>query len=132
MVANLVLLVALVAWHDNASDLYGYTGTVATLTVLIAYGMMNIASLIRFTKSDLQAGRWYLLAPPVIGIGLAAYALFANIYPVPAFPFNYFPYIVVVYMAAGGVVLVTSRRRVSDVDMAQYEYGAGSDVVETS
>ena len=51
MIMNLVLLAVLAVWHNNASDLYGYTGTVATLTVLIAYGMMNIASLIRFTKT---------------------------------------------------------------------------------
>ena len=86
MIMNLVLLAVLAAWHNNASDLYGYTGTVATLTVLIAYGMMNIASLIRFAKQDFQAGRWYMPVPPVVGLLLAAYALFANIYPVPVFP----------------------------------------------
>lgn len=132
MAANLVLLVCLAIWHNNASDLYGYTGTVATLTVLIAYGMMNIASLIRFTKSDLQAGRWYMLVPPIVGLILAAYALFANIYPVPAFPFNYFPYIVIVYMAIGVVVLLASRRHVRHVEMTQYEFGSGTDVAETS
>jgi amino acid transporter len=131
MISNLVLLVALMVWHDNASDLYGYTGTVATLTVLIAYGMMNIASLIHFTKSDLQAGRWYMPIPPVVGLLLAAYALFANIYPVPAFPFNYFPYIVMAYMAAGGAVLASSRQRVRHVDIAQYEFAEAQNIAET-
>jgi amino acid transporter len=132
MVMNLVLLVSLAAWHDNASDLYGYTGTVATLTVLIAYGMMNIASLILFTTADLKAGRWYMPIPPVVGLLLAAYALFANIYPVPAFPFNYFPYIVIAYMAVGAAVLLASRRRLAHVDMAQYEFSAVQDVSEVS
>ena len=132
MIMNLVLLAVLAAWHNNASDLYGYTGTVATLTVLIAYGMMNIASLIRFTKTDLQAARWYMPIPPVVGLLLAAYALFANIYPVPAFPFNYFPYIVIAYMAVGGAVLMAARRRVPHVDMAQYEFAAVQDVTEVS
>jgi amino acid transporter len=132
MIMNLVLLAVLAVWHNNASDLYGYTGTVATLTVLIAYGMMNIASLIHFTKQDLQAGRWYMPVPPVVGLVLAAYALFANIYPVPAFPFNYFPYLVIAYMAAGGAVLVASRRRVPHVDMAQYEFTVLRNVTEVS
>jgi hypothetical protein len=57
-------------------------------------------------------------------VPLAAYALFANIYPVPVFPFNYFPYIVIAYMMAGGIVLMASRRRVAHVDMAQYEFTA--------
>jgi amino acid transporter len=56
MIMNMVLLAALAAWHNNASDLYGYTGTVATLTVLIAYGMMNIASLIRFPTKTCRRG----------------------------------------------------------------------------
>ena len=121
MLANLVLLIALVTMHDNASDLYGYTGTIATLAVLIAYAMMNVASLMRFTSSDLQAGRWYMLVPPVVGLGLSGYALFANLYPVPAFPFNIFPYITIAYMAVGAVVLVASRRRTSKLDISQYE-----------
>ena len=131
IISNLILLAALAFWHDNASDLYGYTGTVATLAVLIAYGMMNIASLIRFTKSDLQAGRWYMPIPPVVGLLLAAYALFANIYPIPAFPFDYFPYIVMAYMAAGGVVLAASRQRVRHIDMAQYEFVEARNIAET-
>ncbi len=132
MVLNLALLAALAIWHNNASDLYGYTGTVATLTVLIAYGMMNIASLIRFTKADLQAGRWYMPLPPVIGLALAAYALFANIYPVPAFPFNYFPYIVIAYMAVGAAVLLASRRRLAHANIAQYEFAALPDATKVS
>jgi hypothetical protein len=70
--------------------------------------------------------------PPVVGLLLAAYALFANIYPVPAFPFNYFPYIVIAYMAVGGAVLMAARRRVPHVDMAQYEFAAVQDVTEVS
>jgi amino acid transporter len=122
MIMNFVLLAMLANWHNNASDLYGYTGTVATLTVLIAYGMMNIASLIRFTKTDLATGRWYLTIPPIVGLLLAAYALFANVYPVPAYPFNYFPYIVLAYMAIGGAVLIVSRRSAPNANMAQFEF----------
>jgi amino acid transporter len=130
MASNLVLLIILAAWHDNASDLYGYTGTVATLTVLIAYGMMNIASLIRFGKNDVKSGRWFMLIPPVVGLALSAYALFANIYPVPAFPFNIFPYIVIAYMLVGGGVLIASRRRMTTVDMAQYEFIQSTEISE--
>ena len=120
MIANFVLLAALVSWHNNASDLYGYTGTVATLAVLIAYGMMSIASLIHFSKADLASGKPYMLAPPVIGLIIAGYALFANVYPVPAFPFNVFPYIVLAYMMVGVGVLFAARRGAVDIDISQY------------
>ncbi len=120
MIANFVLLAALVSWHNNASDLYGYTGTVATLAVLIAYCMMSIASLIHFSKADLASGKPYMLAPPVIGLIIAGYALFANVYPVPAFPFNVFPYIVLAYMMVGVGVLFAARRGAVDIDISQY------------
>lgn len=123
MVCNLVLLAALAAWHDNASDLYGYTGTVATLAVLIAYGMMSIASLIRFTKADIGAGKPYLVVPPVLGLLIAGYSLFANVYPVPAYPFNLFPYIVLAYMVIGVGLMVASRQRTGHADITQFQFG---------
>ena len=130
MVANFVLLAALAAWHNSASDLYGYTGTVATLAVLIAYGMMSIASLIHFTKTDLAAGKPYLVLPPVLGLFIAGYALFANVYPVPAFPFNLFPYIVLAYMVLGVGVMLAARRGTHAIDIAQYAIGKEMQVNE--
>jgi len=124
---NLVLLTVLAAWHNNASDLYGYTGTVATLTVLIAYAIMNIASLVHFTAADLKTRRLHMVVPPIVGLIIVAYVLFANIYPVPAFPFNVFPYVVIGYMAVGGLVLLISRSRARHMDMAQYVFDADSE-----
>ena len=42
---------------------------------------------------------------------LSAYALLANVYPVPDPPFNYFPYVVFAYMALGGVIWLTAGRQ---------------------
>ncbi len=109
MTSNAVLLVVLIAWHNNASDLYGYTSTVATFTVIIAYAMMAAATLRRFAGEDRARGQVYLSSIPIVGIILLAYTLFVNIYPVPAFPFNILPYIVIAYMAAGFVILWPAR-----------------------
>jgi amino acid transporter len=120
MALNGVVMVALMLWHNNASDLYGYTSTVATFTVIIAYGMMAMATLVRFAKEDLANGKLYLSALPVIGIVLLAYTLFVNIYPVPAFPFNVLPYIVAVYMLAGFVLLAVVRKSETQGEIDSY------------
>jgi amino acid transporter len=88
----------------------GYTSTVAIFTVIIAYGMMAVATLTKFWREDLAGGKLYLTALPAVGIVLLAYTLFVNIYPVPAFPFNMLPYIVIAYMVVGFVILARVRK----------------------
>lgn len=120
MALNAMLFVALVAWHNNASDLYGYTSTVATFTVIIAYTMMAAATLSRFASEDRAQGKLYMSALPVVEIALLAYTLFVNIYPVPDYPFNVLPYIVIAYMALGFAVLLATRRSQTQGDIQNY------------
>jgi amino acid transporter len=122
MALNMMLAVFLPFIVVSASDLYGYLGAIATLTVLVAYGMMNLASLTHFARQDLSAGKAYRLAPPIIGLLLSAYVLFANLYPVPAAPFNFFPYVAAIYMLIGGTILLFSTRTDSSRSMDAYEF----------
>jgi amino acid transporter len=131
MVGNFILSVAFVAWDDNASDLYGYTAAIATLTVLIVYAMMNIASLLHFTREDMTSGRWYMIIPPIIGLVLVVYAILANIYPMPDFPLNIFPYLVMTYMAIGIIALMTSKPRHKDIGGIQGDLVQILDITET-
>ena len=112
MASNLILMAILATMSYSPFDLYGYTGMIATLTVLIAYAMMGAAALKHFAKEDMARFHVFNLVPPVIGIGLSLYALIANLYPIPDPPFNYFPYVVLAYMAIGfGVWLMSSSTR---------------------
>jgi amino acid transporter len=120
MSINMGLAVVLPFIVASASDLYGYLGTIATLTVLVAYGMMNLATLTHFARQDLQTGKAYRLAPSVIGLLLSAYVLFANLYPVPAAPFNVFPYVAAAYMLIGGTIMFLSARKVNSRAMDAY------------
>ncbi len=113
---NFILMIACAALVDYGPfDLYGFTGVIATLTVLITYGMMSFGELRFFARNDIAQGRFYRVAAPVIGMALALYALIANIYPAPPSPFNYFPYLVLAYMAAGVLIWLPSRRQDSRV-----------------
>jgi amino acid transporter len=110
MALNMVLALILPFVVYSASDLYGYLGTIATLTVLVAYGMMNVATLAHFARQDLHAGKTYRLVPPIIGLLISGYVLFANLYPVPSAPFNLFPFVAGAYMLVGAAILIVSSR----------------------
>jgi amino acid transporter len=122
MALNMALAVVLPLVVASASDLYGYLGTIATLTVLVAYGMMNLAALTHFARQDLQTGQAYRLMPPIIGLLLSAYVLFANLYPVPAAPFNVFPYLAVAYMVIGAAIMLLSIRKDRSRAMDDYVF----------
>ena len=113
---NFILMIALAAFGEYGPfDLYGFTGVIATLTVLITYGMMSYGELRYFARSDIANGRWLRVAAPIVGMALALYALIANVYPVPPSPFNYFPYLVLAYMAVGALIWLPSRRQAPGV-----------------
>jgi amino acid transporter len=122
MALNMGLVTILPFVVASASDLYGYVSTIATLTVLIAYGMMNLATLTHFARQDLQTGKPYRLVPPIIGLLLSAYVLFANVYPVPAAPFSMFPYVAAAYMLIGGAIMFLSTRKDSSRAMDAYVF----------
>ena len=43
----------------------------------------------------------------MIALVILVYVIYANVYPVPAFPFNIFPYVVAVWLVLGlGIVLL--------------------------
>jgi hypothetical protein len=73
--------------------------------------MMNVATLAHFARQDLRAGKAYRLVPPIVGLLISGYVLFANLYPVPAAPFNLFPFVAGAYMLVGGAILIFSSRR---------------------
>jgi hypothetical protein len=84
-----------------------YLATVGVLSLLCMYVLTNLASL-RFLAA--RGARAELLFP-VAGIAVAGYVLYHNIWPVPDFPFDVFPYIVAAWLVVGsGVALIRSRR----------------------
>jgi amino acid transporter len=93
-----ILLLISIPTIQSPSAVYGVLSALATFGVIVAYIMVNIASLAKFAKDDVQKGKLHYLIAPVIGIILLAYTFYANIYPVPAAPIRYFPYVLVTYL----------------------------------
>ncbi|HLX56343.1 MAG TPA: APC family permease [Ktedonobacteraceae bacterium] len=97
----------LVGIFFGASVIFGFLGTIATLAVIVLYILANIA-LTAFIRREHPADYniWRHAIVPIVGTLLLLPVMFVTVYPVPAYPLNLTPYIFVVMMIAGFVVMM--------------------------
>ena len=103
---------AFVPFTDSPSNVYGWMGALATLAVIIAYGMTSVASTVFFWKEDISKKRYYHFIAPVVALLLLAYTFKAQIYPIPPAPLRYWPYLILAFLIIGFGILYTQRGRV--------------------
>ncbi len=90
-------------------DIYGYLATIATYAFLLVYVMVAVAAPIYLSrKRKLRSGN---LAIAVVAVIFLLIPVIGSVYPVPAFPYNVFPYLFLMYLAVGGVFLWMLRQR---------------------
>ncbi len=106
MVVAFVLNLLLLA--QSPANVFGWLGTLGVLSLLLVYLVTQIAAIRLFAKT----GRWrgWKFAIPVLAILLLAYTLWSNVFPVPSAPYNYFPYVVLVWIAVGIVIVLRSPK----------------------
>jgi amino acid transporter len=93
--------VGLVAGPFNT---YVYLGSILTLAIIPVYMLTNVACM-RYFSNVGRAERSVLrhLVLPVAGILLLLVPVYGQVYPAPAAPLRYFPYVVLLYIAAAAV-----------------------------
>ncbi len=80
----------------NGADTYGWMGTLAVYGFLTAYGMVAIALALHLRHTGrLTPAKLTLCTVATLGMLLA---MLSNLYPVPAAPLSYFPYIYAAYL----------------------------------
>jgi len=90
--------------HATAIDDYFWLATIGTLAILVAY-LVTSAGGFKFLFIDgRRAPRWQG-AIPLLGILFLVYVYWKNVSPVPAAPYNAFPYIVAAWLAAAVVII---------------------------
>jgi len=91
---------------SGSSNFYAYFGTIGTFTLLVAYLLINLAA-IRYFRKNRDAGYSVVrhLVVPVLGFLALLWPVYGNLYPVPAFPFNLFPYIAAAWIVLGIIVI---------------------------
>ncbi|SIS51739.1 amino acid/polyamine/organocation transporter, APC superfamily [Alicyclobacillus vulcanalis] len=107
---------------------FGDLGSLGVLSLLLAYISTNTGYIFfaRRKKDGIAA-----LVLPLISILALVYTLYANVYPIPAYPSNLFPYIVVMWIGLGVLVLLFEKNTVQKVETwLKDEYGFSKDSLE--
>lgn len=94
--AAIVLDIILLAFKTHPMDIVVWVDTYGTYGYMVAYALVAIAGIVYTRRHGIPNRLVWLCA--VVAVGAMAYVFFANVWPVPVFPFNVIPYIFVATM----------------------------------
>jgi amino acid transporter len=100
-------LVAFAAAGTPPMDVFFYLATIGVLSLLAMYVLTNVAAGVHLARVRRPAEA----ALPVVGIVVALYVLYRNVWPVPESPFNVFPYVVAGWLLLGAALTPVLARR---------------------
>ncbi len=86
-------------------DVYFWTATLGTLSLLVAYIVTSVGAFRMLVLRQLSTPRWQAVFP-VGAVAMLGYTLYSNVYPVPSSPYNAFPYVVAAWLAASVLIVV--------------------------
>lgn len=81
-------------------DVYGYLGTIATYGFLVTYILISIAAPMYLYREGILKAVDVAIA--IVAVVFMLVPVVGSIYPVPASPFNVFPYLFLMYLVVGG------------------------------
>jgi len=99
MLIGLALLTAFRLAGTSALNVFFYLATIGTLSLLVMYVLTNVAAARHLGRRS----PWQVLAPAG-GVLIAGFVLYHNVWPVPPAPYEFFPYLVAGWLAAGLVI----------------------------
>ncbi len=109
---------------------YGYLGTILTLGIIPVYILVNVAVIRYFYvnyRQEFNAFKHLLL--PILGILLMAIPIYGLVGTNPAYPYNLFPYLVVIYIVIAVVIAFwLERNRPTELREAGKILGAEYDI----
>jgi amino acid transporter len=89
-------------------DVYFWTATLGTLSLLVAYIVTSAGAFrLLFLTGVTTTPRWQAVFP-IGAVAMLGYTLYSNVYPVPSSPYNAFPYVVAAWLIASLVVVVVT------------------------
>jgi amino acid transporter len=92
----------------GGSDIYGWMGSLATYGFITVYGQVTFA--LPFYLKIKQHLTPPLLLLSIVATAAMVLALVGTLYPVPAAPYNWLPYLYLGYLLAGLIWFAASRR----------------------
>lgn len=99
VVALSVVLMRMLATKDVV-DIFFWTATLGALLLLAAYLLLLVGATRFIATGETHSISRLEAVVPIAGIAFLAYVLYRNVWPIPASPYNLFP-----YLAAGWAVI---------------------------
>ena len=99
MLFGLALLTAFRLAGNSALNVFFFLATIGTLSLLVMYVLTNVAAARHLGRRSLLQ-----VVAPAGGVLIAGYVLYDNVWPVPAAPYEFFPYLVLGWLLAGLIV----------------------------
>jgi amino acid transporter len=101
--AAIVIIVPFLIWGPlaGASSFYSYTSTIAALALILVYIAVGGAEVVEASREGRTL--WPLIC--LLGPILLLWVLYRNLYPVPDYPNNFWPYVALAWMLAAWVIL---------------------------
>lgn len=96
------MIIQTIFFYKQGIKVFEYCATIGSLAIIVSYLFTSMASIVYFTKKKLWSKLHSIV--PILSIVALIYILFSNVYPVPQFPNNLFPYIVLGWIAIGFVL----------------------------
>ncbi|WP_035163045.1 APC family permease [Ligilactobacillus saerimneri] len=104
---DLITVTALIFWaifgfgkKVSAGDYYNYFGSVGVIALLLVYVLVCVGAIVYFGKQSKHSFLKHILAP-ILGIIVMLYPIYSNLWPIPAWPANIFPYVVLAWLIIG-------------------------------
>ena len=112
--AAIVIILPFVTWAPfvGASNFYSYTSTIAVLALILVYIAVGGAEVVEASRE----GRSLWPAVCVLGPILLLWVLYCNLYPVPDFPNNLWPYVALAWMLAAWAIM-RARPRIASAPL---------------
>jgi amino acid transporter len=111
--AVIAFLIVAVLSKQAETDMIGYFGTIATFGFLFCYLLCSVCAPILLKRLNAVTAIDVVLG--VVGAICMVLAFIGSVYPVPDYPYNYFPYGFVVYMIAGVLWFMVLRNKMPQV-----------------
>lgn len=93
-------------------DTYVYLGAILTLAIIPVYILTSIACMRHFSgPAKAERSIWKHVVLPVAGILLLVIPIYGQVYPLPAAPIRYFPYVVLAVIVVAAVAATILGRR---------------------
>jgi amino acid transporter len=105
-------IVIVFGWNTKPVDLYGETGSLGTIPVIITYLVANIALpvyMLRYHREEFRPIRHAFI--PILGTILTLFPLWGLVEPGQPAPYNLFPYVTIIVLILSIVYGIILQRR---------------------